>query len=648
MSAREDGRAVAPAAARAASLVALALGLYHLYVAIAGTPPALVHRATHFSGMALVAYLTLAAGASARRSAWLAAAGLLAATTGLYLVVAFDGMVLRVGVPSTLDLAMATVLLVVLLDLTRRLHGWPLVVTAAVFLAYALAGPIVPGLLAHRGFSPADVLEFLYATTEGIFGVPLQVSATYIVVFIMFAAFLERSGIIALFNDIAFAVAGRTRGGVAKVAVLSSALMGTVNGSGLANVTTTGAMTIPMMTRHGFPPHFAGGVEATASMGGQIMPPVMGVAAFLMAERLGMPYSRIALAATVPAILYFVAITVQIHLHAARRGMRVLDAAGAPSISSLLLARGYLLLPVVVLVWLMLAGYSPVYAAVTSIGATIGLSWAAAGALAAWAPPGARRAALARALNERGASPLRLLEAIEAGIHNTVSVAVACAVVGIIVGVVTLTGFGLKLSGAIIAAAAGLLLPTLVLTMIACFVLGMGLPTIPTYIITSTMAAPALIRLGVDRLAADFFVMYFGVLANITPPVALAAYAAAGIARADPLKTCLTAVRLSVAGFIVPYIFVYSPIMLGVGFAPLPMLHVVLTALVGVAALGAAMEGYAWRAATRSERLLLAAAAVTLIVPGWVTDAVGAALLGAFLFLHRRRSAIPGPIERVS
>lgn len=625
----------------AASLVAVTLGLYHLYAAIFGAPPALEHRAVHFSGMALVAYLALAADRTAPRlrRGLLAAGGLASVVTGLYLVVAFDAMVLRVGVPTPLDLVMAAGLILVLLDLTRRLHGWPLVVTAALFLVYAFVGPLVPGVLGHRGYPPADLLEFLYATTEGVFGVPLQVSATYIVVFILFAAFLERSGVIALFNDIAFAVAGRTRGGVAKVAVLSSALMGTVNGSGLANVTTTGAMTIPMMTRHGFPPHFAGGVEATASMGGQIMPPVMGVAAFLMAERLGLPYSRIALAATVPAILYFVAIAVQIHLHASRRGMETVRGVEVASVGRLLVTRGYLLAPVVVLVWLMLAGYSPIYAAVSSIGATIALGWLAAAVATALAPAGARATTLARELHERGVSPRKLLEAVEAGVRNAVSVAVACAVVGIIVGVVTLTGFGLKLSSTIVAAAAGFLLPTLVLTMFACFVLGMGLPTIPTYIITSTMAAPALTRLGVDELAADFFVMYFGVLANITPPVALAAYAAAGIARADPLKTCFAAVRLSIAGFVVPYIFAYSPIMLGVGFAPLPMAHVIVTALVGVVALGAAVEGFVVRVATWDERVLLAAAALTLIVPGLVTDLVGAALLGVFFLRHRRTPA---------
>jgi TRAP transporter 4TM/12TM fusion protein len=626
--------------------VAVVLGVYHLYTAVFGTPPAIVHRAIHLGGMAFVGYATLAADPLARairRKILLTNAVLAVAACG-YLVMAWRGLVFRVGVPSSTDLLFAGLTVIVLLDLTRRLHGWPLVATAGAFLLYGVGGPSVPGFLAHRGYDVADILEFSYTTTEGIFGVPIQVSASYLVIFILFAAFLDRSGIIPLFNDLAFAIAGRTRGGVAKMAVLSSALMGTVNGSGLANVTTTGAVTIPMMKRHGFAPHYAAAVEATASMGGQIMPPVMGVAAFLMAERLGIPYARVALAAIVPAVLYFLATGVQIHFHAVRTGMRTAADVAPEPIGRMLATRGHLLLPVAALIWLMMSGFSPLYAAVASIAVSLALSVVTALVATARRPSddgGAWATRLHEALHARGASPRAILEALELGIRNTVSVAVACGVVGIIVGVVILTGAGLKLSSAIIAAAGGLLLPTLVLTMFACFVLGMGLPTIPTYIITSTMAAPALTRLGVDRLAADFFVMYFGVLANITPPVALAAYAAAGIARADPLKTCATAVRLSVAGFLVPYVFAYSPIMLGVGFSPLAMAHVVVTAVIGIVALGAAMEGQLLRPATWYERVLLVAAALDLIIPGWLTDLVGAVLLGAVIASQRLRAADP-------
>jgi len=618
--------------------LAIALGTYHLYTAIFGPPVALAHRAIHFGGMGLIAYLSLAAAARGRgRRLLLVAAGVAVALTGLYLVVSFRGLVGRVGSPTPLDLAFAGVCTVLVLDLARRTHGWALFVTALLFLAYGLWGPLVPGLLGHRGYSLREILEFLYTTTEGIFGIPIQVSASYIVVFILFSAFLERSGIVTLFSDLAFAVAGRTRGGVAKVAVVSSALMGTVNGSGLANVTTTGAVTIPLMRRNGFEPHYAAAVEATASMGGQIMPPVMGVAAFLMAERLGVPYSRVALAAILPALLYFFATGVQIHFHAKRRAIEPAREArrGAWAI---LRTEGYLLLPIVVLIGVMMAGYSPVYAAVASIGASLATSWAAAAVVAARrAPATAWRAALVGEARARGATPAGVVGSIEAGIRNTVGVAVACAVVGIVIGIVTLTGSGLKLSSAIIETAGGHLPPTLVLTMLACFVLGMGLPTIPTYIITSTMAAPALVRLGVDRLAADFFVMYFGVLANLTPPVALAAYAAAGIARANPLQTCLTAVRLSIAGFLVPYVFVYSPIMLGVGLRAGPLIQIVVTSVVGVLALGAALEGHLLRDTTWYERVLLVAAAIDLIVPGVVTDLVGALLFGLLLVSQRRR-----------
>ena len=640
-----EARVLASAAAALATL----LGAYHLYTAIAGTPVALVHRAIHFGGMALVGYLVLAAApalAPARR-ALLTTLGIVAALVGGYLVVESSALVFRVGTPAARDLVVGSAAVLVLLDLTRRLHGWPLLATACVFLVYAVAGPAVPGFLGHRGYGLSEVLEYLFTTTEGIFGVPLQVSSTYMVIFILFAAFVDRSGIIPLFNDLAFAVAGRTRGGVAKMAVLSSALMGTINGSGLANVTTTGAVTIPLMKRNGFEPHYAAGVEATASMGGQIMPPVMGVAAFLMAERLGVPYSRIALAAIVPAILYFLATGVQIHFHAVRADLRTTVGTGTRGVGALLATRGYLLAPVALLIALMVRGYSPLYAAVAGIGASVGVSLLSSAIVAASAREGGRGLTrFLRELDERGASPGALRLALEQGIRNTVSVAVACAVVGIIVGVVTLTGVGLKLSSAIIMVASGLLAPTLVLTMLACFVLGMGLPTIPTYIITSTMAAPALTRLGVDRLAADFFVMYFGVLANITPPVALAAYAAAGIARADPLKTCWAAIRLSAAGFLVPYVFVYSPIMLGVGFTPLGIVHVTATALAGVVLLGAALEGYLLAEATMAERAILGVAAVDLIVPGLLTDLVGLALMGFVVWTQWRRKTALAMVQR--
>ncbi len=634
--------------ARAAALVATALGLYHLVTAVAGTPVALVHRAVHFGGMSLVGYLVLAGAPDlhVRQRLWLGAAGLVSAGAALYLAVSFRGLVARVGLPTTADLLVAAACVVMVLDLARRTHGWALAATALAALAYGAWGPLVPGPLGHRGYSLAEMLEFLYVTTEGIFGVPIQVSASYIVIFMLCSTFLERSGIVRLFSDLAFAVAGRTRGGVAKVAVLSSALMGTINGSGLANVTTTGAITIPLMRRSGFEPHYAAAVEATASMGGQIMPPVMGVAAFLMAERLGIPYARVALAAIVPALLYFFATGVQIHLYAARRSMA--SATAAPrAISDILRADGYLLLPIAVLVAVMMAGYSPVYAAVSSIGASLGLSWAAAAGVAASREGGwqDRWRVFTQEVAARGATAGGILQSIERGVRNAVGVAVACAVVGIIIGIITLTGAGLKLSGAIIGAAGGRLAPTLVLTMLACFVLGMGLPTIPTYIITSTMAAPALTRLGVDQLAADFFVMYFGVLANLTPPVALAAYAAAGLARASPLRTCLTAVRLSVAGFLVPYVFVYSPIMLGVGASLGAMVQVTLTSAAGVVALGAAMEGYFLREATWYERLILVAAAIDLIVPGWLTDLVGASLLGVLVLSQKSRPS-PDSVSR--
>ncbi|MDP1571258.1 MAG: TRAP transporter fused permease subunit [Vicinamibacterales bacterium] len=634
---------------RLATLLAILLGVYHLYTAVLGAPVALVHRAIHLGGMTMLAYLMIAASERTSRAGRVAAlaTGILGTAAALYLIVSFRDLMTRVGALSPLDLVMATLAVLVVMDLARQMHGWALTITTSAFVVYGVAGPWIPGFMGHRGYALPEILEFLYTTTEGLFGVPLQVSATYIAVFILFAAFLERSGIIGLFHDLAFALAGRSAGGVAKVAVVSSALMGTVNGSGLANVTTTGAVTIPLMKQSGFAPHYAAAVEATASMGGQIMPPVMGVAAFLMAERLGVPYTRIALAAIVPALLYFFATGVQIHLHAKRHGLVPPPDSKARRLGDVLRRDGYLLLPVLALFVVMLQGYSPVYAAVGSIAASLLLSWAASLVVALGTPgDGATRlAAFRAAADARGASLTGILGSLDAGMRRTVSVAAACAVVGIIIGIVTLTGAGLKLSSAIIMAAGERLPATLVLTMFACFLLGMGLPTIPTYIITSTMAAPALLKLGVDPLAADFFVMYFGVLANLTPPVALAAYAAAGIAGASPLRTSIQGIQLSVAGFLVPYIFVYSPIMLGVGFEPWEMLGVTVTATAGVFALGAAMEGYLFRVTTWYERVLLLAAALVLIVPGVFTDAIGAVLFAVIVVSQRRRPVLPATVS---
>ena len=625
---------------RVVSGLAIGLGLFHLYSARFGELVAYQHRAVHLAGMLALAFSLSKReeGRGRHVSRALAWAALVVAG---YFVVFHRSIALRPGVPTGWDLVAAAGILLLVLEASRRVLGSVLSILSVGFLLYGYFGAYIPGRFGHRGYSLTELLEYTSLTTEGIFGVALGVSSTYIVLFVLFGAFLERTGLMDFFNETALAVAGRTRGGVAKVSVVSSALFGTINGSAIANVVTVGSFTIPLMKRSGFSREYAAAVEATASMGGQLMPPIMGVAAFLMADMLAIPYSRIATAAVIPAFLYFFAAGAMIHFRASREGQRGLPRDELPCLGPLF-RRGYLLLPVAALVYLLFSGYTPTYAAVYSILFTLAVS--VIGALADLRKP--RGFSTVEAFRRRGVGIADVAGALERGVENTVPVAVACAVVGIIVGVVTQTGLGLKLSGAILALSGGSVLVAAVLTMLACIVLGFGLPTIPTYIICVTMAAPVLLELGVLPLAAHLFVMYFGTLADLTPPVMLAVYAASGIAGANPWSAGLQSVKLATAGFVVPYIFIFSPVLLLHEFALPSLLLALSTAVVGVIVLAAGVEGYLFRPAGLFVRAGLLAGALLLMVPGWQSDLAGLVIAAISIAWQAWTAFLASPPDR--
>ena len=613
---------------RNAAIVAIAsaAAAFHLWAAGISPFTALVQRPLHLLFMALLGFLGVGV-VSARpdaehgvdrragradaivRTIFIAAA-LFAC---LYIAIEHEALVRRSGAATRLDLVAGAVALVLVLELARRATGWGLVTVAVLALVYAWAGPWLPGILAHRGYSPRRLIEHLYLSAEGVWGIPLGVSADFVYLFVLFGSLLEASGGGALLIGLASRVAARLRGAPAMTATVASALMGSLSGSAVANVVTTGTFTIPLMKRAGFKPHFAAAIEAAASTGGQIMPPIMGAGAFILATWTGIPYARVALAAVVPAVLYYVALLAAIHFRANRMKLPRGEAlSGEP-----VLAKIHLLLPLVAIVALLAAGRSPMRAAFWAVISAVAVSWL-------------RRSTR---LSLRAAR-----DGIVAGAASTVQVAAACASAGIVVGVASLTGIGLRMSELIVVLSGGHLLPALVLTALGSIVLGMGLPTTAAYVVLAALGAPALVNLGVPLLAAHLFIFYFGCISNVTPPVALAAYAAGGIAGAPPARTAMTAMALAATGFIVPFMFVYGPPLLLIGSAA-HIAGAVVTALVGVIGLAAATIGYARRPLRAWERLAMAAAACLLIFPGLMTDAVGLVGVAAFMLSGSREPA---------
>ncbi|HIU17792.1 MAG TPA: TRAP transporter permease [Candidatus Avidesulfovibrio excrementigallinarum] len=602
---------------RLVGILAFAMACFHFYTAGTGLLPAQTQGAVHLAfALALTFLLYPARQHSPRKNAipWYdyILAGL-SALTCLYLVYNFIELTYRAGLPTDTDLIMGILLILVLLEATRRISNPVLSCLAIAALLYCFFGRAMPDMFAHRGFSITRIVNHMYLGTEGIFGTPLEVSATFVFMFILFGAVLEKTGIGKFIIDLSLAIAGWSVGGPAKVAVVSSGLMGTVSGSSVANVCTTGMFTIPLMKSVGYPPHFAGAVEATASTGGQIMPPVMGAGAFIMAQFLGMPYTTVALAAVIPAVLYYGAVLIQVHFEAQRLGLKGLPREQLPNLWYLLKTKGFLLLPLVGIIYLLLAGFTPLKAAFYGILICIPLSW----------------------LNrETRLTPQKLFEAFESGARASLSVACACACVGMVVGTSTLTGLALRIASGIVELSSGMLLPTLVLTMCASILLGTGLPTTANFIVTSTMAAPALLQLGVPPIAAYMFVFYFGIAADLTPPVALAAYAGAGIAGSDPMKTGGTAFKLALAGLLIPYIYVFNPMLLFVDASFWPMVQAIISAFIGVFLLSMFTIGHFKAHLSWPLRCLALCGALGLLHPGTLTDVIGLGILAVIYVIQ--------------
>lgn len=525
-------------------------------------------------------------------------------------------MTFIVNGPSKLDVIVGTVILFLIILCTRRTTGNALPIICCIFILYALFGQHLPGLLTHKAYKWRSIVEVVIFTTEGLYGQPLSVSSSYVATFVLFGAFLSVTGAGSWFIDMAYALTGQFRSGPAMTAVVSSAAMGTISGTGVANVVTTGSFTIPLMKSCGYSSTMAGAVEATASTGGQIMPPVMGAAAFILAEMIGVSYAEVTIAAILPAILFFLAVAFQVDFEAGRLGMK-----GLPEDQLLprmkTFKEGWLfLIPVVVLIWaLCFQKYSANYSALYAIAAILIIGFI-------FAPRGHR-------LNMKS-----VLQAMESAGKDMLSVAMACATAGIMIGILTKTGLGLKFTSLLLQAARGMKLPTMVLTMICCVILGMGLPTSAAFIITATLCAPAMVQLGIPTLAAYMFVFYYACLSSITPPVALAAFAASGISGAKPMKTGLYATRLGLAGFLIPYFFCYSPAMLMHGTVG-EILQVCLTSLIGIYLLSGGLEGYMWKKLSIVERVLLIGAALLMVDSGLLTDLIGVVIGAAIIVLQK-------------
>lgn len=605
--------------AKVVSALAIAFSVFQLYTAIFGVLDAQLQRAVHLGfGLALSYLLYPALDSWSRQTIHPldVILAVLGAAAPAYIVYEYQNLVLRAAMPTELDIVVGVTGILLVIEAARRVVGIPMVCVVLAFLAYAFAGPYMPGVLAHRGLTVNQLVSHLYYTTEGIFGIPLGVSSTFIFLFILFGAYLESTGLGKFFIDAANAIAGWASGGPAKVAVLSSGLMGTVSGSSVANVVGTGSLTIPMMKKLGYHKNFAGAVEAAASTGGQLMPPVMGAAAFLMAEFVGVPYIEIVQAAIIPAFLYFMGVWLGVHFEAKRSNLRGIPRDQLPRLGTLLRERGHLALPLIVIVYLLVSGYTPMRAALVAIFLSILVS------------------SLRKSTRMK---PMEILLGLEIGARNVLGVLVACAAAGIVIGVVTKTGVGLKLASGLLELSGGMLLPSMFFTMITAIVLGMGVPTTANYVITSTIAAPALIQLGIPVLAAHMFVFYFGIIADVTPPVALAAYAGAGISGGNALMTGVNASKLAIAAFIIPYMFVLSPELLMIDATVGGLALSVFTAVLGMVAISASLIGYLADHCLPAERFVLFVGGLLMIKPGITTDIVGIVVFAAVIFFQWKR-----------
>ena len=626
---------VSPAVAMAYKIFASLVTLYHLVFASGfWMPETLKHRSLHVSMILILAFAMYPATKKASRKiiAWydyiLIA---LSAAVPLYMWLDYFNIINRAGKPNSMDVIIGTLLTLLVLEATRRVCGMARPILGVIFILYSLMGttqgliPVnSPGIVLHRGYTWQKLMSHFFANTEGIYGSSVNVASTYIFLFIAFGEIMNKCGMGKFFNDIANALAGGSKGGPAKVAVVASGLLGMINGAAVAVVVTTGSFTIPLMKKTGYDNEFSGAIVATGSVGGQLMPPVMGAAAFIMAETLGIKYSTLLVSAIIPAVIYYMGILLQIQMRAEKMGMQGTPKDQLPKVGEVMKEYGHLAIPLVFLIYMLFfSGKTVIMAAFYTILFTI---------VVAQLRPNTRM------------SRNDIIDTMVASAKSTVSVAIACACVGIIVGVCSITGFALNMASTIIQIGGQSLMFTLMFTMVTCMILGMGLPSIPSYIITSTIAAPALVTLGIPPIAAHMFCFYFAMFANLTPPVALAAFAAAGIAGGSPMKTGWASVKLALAGFILPYMFVYNTELLLLDTPIAKGIQVAITAAIGVFLISVAVEGFLFRKVNAVLRILCFAGAYLLIDSGLITDIIGIAICVGIVLLQKTMAKKHGTI----
>ncbi|HPT64746.1 MAG: TRAP transporter permease [Acetomicrobium sp.] len=602
------------------SILAVSLAVFQLYTAFFGVLPTMQQRSFHVAFILAMIFLLYPGAKSSLRNKislvdWVLA--LAAAGCSLYVFLSYEDIALRAGIVYNYELVLGGIFIVLVFEAGRRVLGYVLPSFCFLFLPFAYFGRYLPGPLQHFGLSISRIIEELYLTTDGLFGLVTGVSATYIYLFVLFGAFLSSTKTSEFFNDIAMALTGHRKGGPAKIAVLSSALVGTISGSTSANVATTGTFTIPLMKRIGYEPHFAAAVEAAASTGGQIMPPIMGAAAFIIADTLNIPYLMVLMAAVVPAILYFWGIWCSLSLEASKLGLEGLPKNTLPNVKDVLLTSGYKAIPLFVIVYLLVKGYNPLYAGCWGIFSCIVLSF----------------------VKKSDRLDFKtLIATLEDGSKGALSVAIACIIVGIVVGTMGATGVALRIGDAIIAVTKGHLVLTLIVTMVITILFGMGMPTTASYVMASVVAAPAIVLLGVNPLDAHLFVFYFAALATVTPPVCVGAYTAAGLAGSDPNKTAFSAVKLALSGFIVPFIFILAPEILLTNVSSwLVTIQAIISAIVGVFLLASAAENYMMAPLRWYERILALVGALGLLYPGTLSDFCGLAILVVLCMVTKRR-----------
>ena len=613
-------------------ILAVGWSLFQLYTALFGTFPSTLQRAPHLGAALVLTFLLYPAyGKPTQKIPFYDyILALLAVVCASYHIFFYDELLLRSGMFTKVDIVISLIAVLLVLEAARRVAGMVIVSLASFFLIYALFGKYFPGFMSHSGLKLHRVVTMEWLGTEGILGSPIYVSATFIFLFLVFATFLKASGVGDWMTNIAMSACGKQVGGPAKAAVVASALQGTISGSSVANTVSTGSITIPLMKKTGYKPEFAGAVEAAASTGGQIMPPIMGAAAFIMTEYIGCSYTTVALSACIPALLYFTGIFTNVHFEALKLGLTGVADSEVQSISGLLKRGWYMIAPVIVIIYMLVSGKTAMRAALFGIIAC----------LVIWCVEIFRET---HGFDVKG-FVVKFIIGLEQSARSAVAVAVTCGCAGIIVGVITKTGLGLKMAGGIVALAGGSKILTMVFTMLCSILLGMGVPTTANYIIQATISAPALVALGVPGIAAHLFVFYFGIVADITPPVALAAFAGSGIAGSNPMKTGFNAARLGMAAYLVPYMFVLNPVMvlvrpegMGTGLFVGKVVLSIATAIIGMIGIATGMTGYFKTNCNIVERILLIGGGIMMVDAGSITDGIGIALLVAIYLMQLSR-----------